>query len=268
VPERWPVAVLTRDPADVQPYVAQLAALGLTVLAMPVTRTAAAPDPDAVERALGDGDYAAIVVASARAAIELARAAERIGMARGTATPPSELTLPDVWAVGPATKRALDAAGIAARLPPDVRDGAELAARLVAERDVAGKRVLVPRAEAGRVEAIEILRSAGAIVVDVVAYRTVAASPDDLAVQPGADALATSRAAVLCLFAPSQVSALAQILAGRGMSLGALRVAVCAIGETTAQALRDAGIEQVAVAAAPTPEGMARAASSVYPTRT
>ncbi len=250
-----PVAVLTRDPADAQPYAAQLAALGLTVLAMPVTQTIAPADPDALARALRDGEYDAIVVASARAAHELARAA---GAAR----------LPEVWAVGPATKRALDRARLAAHLPPDVRDGAELAARLVASRDLVGKRVLVPRAEDGRTEGIEILRGAGASVVEVIAYRTLAASPDDLAVLPGADALATGRAAVLCVFAPSQVTALGPILAARGTSLSALSASVCAIGETTAQALRDAGIERVAVASAPTPEGMARAAASVYPTRT
>jgi uroporphyrinogen-III synthase len=249
--------VLTRDPADAQPYAAALAALGLTVLAMPVTRTAAAADPDALARALGDGVYEVIVVASARAANELARA---VGSTRPA--------LPEIWAVGPATKRALDAAQLFARLPAEVRDGAELAAALVAARDLAGKRVLVPRAEDGRTEAAEILRAAGAIVVEVVAYRTLAASADDLAVEPGADALATGRAAVLCVFAPSQVAALAQILAARGASLASLAVPVCAIGETTAAALRDAGIERVAVAGAPTPEGMARAASSVYPTRT
>lgn len=263
-----PVAVLTRDPADAQPYASQLAALGLTVLAMPVTRTVHAPDPDALERALDDGEYAAIVVASARAANELARAAERVKISRGTQAPARELAMPEVWAVGPATKRALDRGGLAAHLPPDVRDGAELAARLVGSRNLAGTRVLVPRAEDGRTEGIEILRGAGASVVEVIAYRTVAASPDDLAVLPGADALATGRAAVLCVFAPSQVAALATVMAGRGASLSALAVAVCAIGETTAQALRDAGIERVAVAAAPTPEGMARAVSSVYPTRT
>jgi len=258
-----PVAVLTRDPADAQPYAKQLAALGLTVLAMPVTQTVAAGDPDALAQALDEGAFDAIVVASARAANELARA---VNQARNPRTTLAEL--PEVWAVGPASKRALDAAGITAHLPPDVRDGAELAATLVASRNLAGKRVLVPRAEDGRTEGLQILRAAGAVVVDVVAYRTLPAAPDDLAVQPGADALATGRAAVLCVFAPSQVAALVRILAARGTSLSAVSAVVCAIGETTASALKAAGIEQVAVAGAPTPEAMARAVGSVYPTRT
>jgi uroporphyrinogen-III synthase len=44
-----------------------------------------------------------------------------------------------------------------------------------------------------------------------------------------------------------------------------VRARFCAIGETTAAALRAAGIAEVAVAQAPTPEGMANAVRSVYP---
>lgn len=257
------VAVLTRDLVDVEAYARALAPLGLEVLAMPVTRAAPAPDPDALARALDDGDYEVIVVASARAASELARAA---GRSRSPRTTLAEL--PEVWAVGPATKRALDAAQLAAQLPPDVRDGGELARKLVAQRALAGKRVLVPRAEDGRVETLDILRAAGAEVVDVVAYRTLAVAPDDASVQAGADALVSGAAGLCLVFAPSQVNALAAIVAARGSTLAALGIPFCAIGETTAAALRAEGIEAIGVADAPTPEGMARAVRSVYPPRT
>jgi uroporphyrinogen-III synthase len=72
------------------------------------------------------------------------------------------------------------------------------------------------------------------------------------------------------VFAPSQVSALQGVLAHGGTTLAAVAAATafCAIGETTAQALRSAGIEHVSIASAPTPEGMAQAVRSVYPTRT
>lgn len=239
-------AVLTRDPASAAAYAAALAPLGLEVVAMPVTRHAAAPDPQALVRAVDAGGYAAIVVASPRAAHELARAA-------------AGRELPEVWAVGPATRRALDIAKLPAHHPPGVRDGAELARRLVAGRALAGRRVLVPRAEEGRVEALDILRAAGAEVVDVVAYRTVAAAASDPEVARGA-ALLRAGAAVCAVFAPSQVDALAAIVG----PLGRLAARFCAIGETTAAAVRAAGVAEVAVAEAPTPEGMARAVRSVY----
>jgi uroporphyrinogen-III synthase len=245
-----PYAVLTRDPADAQAYVSVLAPLGLEVVAMPVTKTVLPLDPEGLTRALATGDFAAVVVASPRAAHELARAAKAI-------------ELPPVWAVGPATKRALEIAKIAAEHPSEARDGAELARRLVATIDVRDKRVLVPRAEEGRVEALEILRLAGAIVVDVIAYRTIPVPPDDPGAVRGADLLRAGRAAVCAVFAPSQVAALTSIVG----HLGALATRFCAIGETTATAVRAAGVAAVAVAPVPTPEGMAQAVRSVYPPR-
>ncbi len=253
-------AVLTRDEADAKSYAAHLAPLGLDVVAMPVTRTVPATDPGALARALDEHAYAAILVASPRAAHELARAAQAATSARSTLP-----ELPDIWAVGPATKRALDIAKLPAQHPADVRDGVELAKALVARRDLAGKHVLVPRAEEGRVEALEILRAAGAIVVDVVAYRTVAVAPDDPSVARGAELLLAGQAAVCALFAPSQVSALAAVVRARGTAVADLATRFCAIGETTASMARNAGIRAIAVAPAPTPEGMAQAVRSVYP---
>jgi uroporphyrinogen-III synthase len=127
--------------------------------------------------------------------------------------------------------------------------------------------VLVPRAEEGRVDALEILRAAGAEVVDVVAYRTVAVAADDATLAQGADLLIRGGAAICAVFAPSQVTALAAVMAARDHELAALVTQFCAIGETTAAALRAAGVRDVAVAAAPSPEGMAQAVRSVYPSR-
>lgn len=251
------IAVLTRNLVDVQAYASSLAAHGLDVVAMPVTRTVTAQDPDALSRALRDDDYAAIVVASPRAAHELSRA-----MAQVMREPSTE-----IWAVGPATKRALDIAKLPAQVPPGVRDGSELATALVKLRPLSGKRVLVPRAEDGRVEALDILRAAGADVVDVVAYRTIAVAVDDAEVAAGAELLVSGAAAICAVFAPSQAASLAAILRARGCELADVAARFCAIGETTAAALRALGIGEVAVAVAPTPEGMAQAVGSVYPPR-
>jgi uroporphyrinogen-III synthase len=255
------VAVLTRDPGDVAAYASALAPLGLTIVAMPVTKTVAAENPAALSRALDTGDYAAILVASPRAAHELARAVASLANVRTTMP-----DLPDVWAVGTATKRALDIAKLPAHQPSDVRDGSELARKLVASRSLAGKRVLVPRAEDGRSEPLEILRAAGADVVDVIAYRTVALAPDDPVLADGAHQLVTGGAAICAVFAPSQVTSLAAVLAAREHDLPGVVTQFCAIGETTAAALRSAGVKDVAVAPMPSPEGIARAVSSVYPT--
>lgn len=239
--------MITRETEAAAPYAAALAPLGLEVVALPVTRTAPARDPGELARALERGGYAAIVVASARAAAALEAA-------RGAAS------LPEVWAVGPATARALERAGIAAKVPRGARDAASLAKALLAERALSGKRVLVPRAEDGRDEAIAILREAGAEVDAIVAYRTVPVPADDPGLAYGVSLLRDGAVAVCAMFAPSQVAALDALVGIR-----AVTACFVAIGETTAAALRQAGAGCVAVADSPTPEGLAKAVSAVYP---
>lgn len=242
--------VVTRELEASSGYAAAFAALGLEVVPMPVTRSEPPRDPAALGRALEHGGHAAIVIASPRAAAALAAA---VG---GLRQP-----LPEVWAVGPATTRALAAAGITARHPDTAHDGASLAQAMIGLRDLAGRRVLVPRAEDGRDEAIAVLRAAGAEIVDVVAYRTVATLPDDPAIARGRELLVAGMAAVCAVFAPSQVVALGAAVG----PLDALATAFAAIGDTTAAVLREAGAPHVAVASAPTPEGLANAVASVYP---
>jgi len=242
-------AVITREADAAAPYKAVLAPLGLEGIAMPVTRTAPARDPGELVRALAEGGYAAIVVASARAAVALQAA-------RGQGA------LPEVWAVGPATARALTSAGIPALVPPVARDAVALARTLVAERALVGHRVLVPRAEEGRDEAIEILREAGVVVDAITAYRTVPAAADEPALVPGLTLLRRGEVAVCAVFAPSQVAALDALVGIRRIT-----ARFAAIGETTAAALREAGAAGITVAGAPTPEGLAKAVSAVYPLR-
>jgi uroporphyrinogen-III synthase len=256
-------AVITRELDAAAPYVAALATLGLEAIALPVTCTAPAGDPAELVRALARGGHAAIIVASARAAAALAAALGELEAERpGAAAPaPATRALAEVWAVGPATARALADAGIAARVPAGVRDAASLARAMLAERALVGQRVLVPRAEGGRDEAIALLHDAGVEVEAVVAYRTVPADAGDPVLAAGLAAL-RSGAAVCAVFAPSQVAALDAVF-------GIRRIAApfAAIGETTAAALRAAGAGAVAVAEAPTPEGLAKAVSAVYPLR-
>lgn len=248
-----PYAVLTRYLETPSAYADTFAAIGLEVVAMPVTRTEPPRDPQALVRALDHGGHVAVVVASARAAAALARARED-GVRQ----------MPEVWAVGPATRRALAAAGISAHLPPSAHDGASLATAMLAQRDLAGRKVLVPRAEDGRDDAIAVLRAAGAEIVDIVAYRTVPTPAGDPSIARGRELLVTGQAAVCAVFAPSQVNALIKIVG----PIALLPTVFAAIGDTTGAILREAGVQTVAIAASPTPEGLANAVATVYPPRT
>jgi uroporphyrinogen-III synthase len=247
-----PYAVFTREVDSGSAYPALLATLGLEVVAMPLTRAEPPRDPGALARALEAGGHAAILVTSARGAAALIDA---VSGARVQAT------LPEVWAVGPATLRALNAGGIAAIHPESAIDGASLAHALIGQRELAGRRVLVPRAEDGREEAMAALRAAGVGIDDVVVYRTVASPPDDPALARGRELLLGDLADICTVFAPSQVTALIALVG----PLAQRKTLFAAIGDTTAAMLRGAGVGTVAVAATPTPEGLANAIAGVYP---
>jgi uroporphyrinogen-III synthase len=213
VPEPKATSVaITRDAARAAPLATRLAAHGIDVVAVPCTRIE--PEPGFAVPA--GADYDGVAVASVNAADAVA----------GYAGP--------VFAVGAATARAFPGAVIAGP------DALGLADAILARR--LGK-ILWPRAADGRTDGIEKLRAAGVHVDDPIAYRTVAIPFDTAAVV---------NAAVICVYAPSQVAALG----------AALHEPVIAIGETTAAALRARGLAPT-VADSPDDDAMARAVLAV-----
>jgi len=244
-------AVLTRDDDGARRYVAPLADLGLIVVPTPVTETVpASPEDRALLAAACRGaTFDWVLVASARAVGPLVDAGGP-GHAK-------------VLAIGPATADELAAHAISAEWKGGT--AAAAAEELIAR---GATRVLVPRAEGGRDDALERLDAAGIDTIPIPAYRTLTRAADDPSLQIGLDLVAHRKAAVIALFAPSQVSALAELLAARGESIRAIdHAVVAAIGPTTAAALAEHGIRAAAVAASPDPAAMASALASVYPNR-
>jgi uroporphyrinogen-III synthase len=247
---------ITRQPADLPRQAAVLTARGWEVVALPVTRHLPA-SPDEQQR-LAEAvahltSFDAIVLASRRAVQSLLDA---LGGVFPERTPP-------IWAVGPATVEALRAHGVRAHIPSR-SDASSLASAVLTQGGC--QRVLMPRADGGRDEAVDLLTAAGIWVEAIAVYRTEARLADDPELQPGLDALIGGGIDAVACFAPSQAIALAQLCAGRGRPLSTLAsTRLVAIGETTAAALRGAGITPAAVAATPTPESMADALGSVYP---
>ncbi len=248
--------VLTRDAVDGQPFARALGARVHPVY-LPVTAVVAAAPADAdrlAAAARGLDRYHRLFVASRHAVPPLRAALAAAGRAPGAAPP--------VAAVGPATTAALVAAGFVAE---SLGDTGEAAAAALVARGVAGHHLLAPRATGGRDAPLALLRAAGAIVDAIDAYGTVALAADDPALAAGLAALTAGRAAACLIFAPSQVAALADLLVAHGGLAVLASTRVLAIGPTTADALRMRGVALAAVAAAPTPDAMAKAFGTVYP---
>ena len=235
---------VTRAPGQAAELLALLRERGAEPVACP---TIAVQPPesyaqlDAAVRALDRYDWVAFTSANAVRAF-----AERLAIASAAVPPTLRLA-----AVGRATARVL-----AERLrAPDFVPRTSLAEALGAEmEDVGGRRVLFPRGDLAGDVLASALRGRGALVDEVVAYRTVAGDgTGDLArlVRQGA------LDAILFMSASSVrhlVDALAP--AAGAPPLGSRPPAVICLGPQTARAASESGLEVSAVAAEKTEAGI------------
>ncbi|MEA2683145.1 MAG: uroporphyrinogen methyltransferase / synthase [Chloroflexota bacterium] len=219
-----------------------LAAMGAFVTEVPLIVHRPPTDPEAARESLaaaGTYDYA--ILTSARA---VGASLKLLGndSPRGG--------WPPVLAVGPATARAARQAGLSVRLVP-AEFVAEGLLRALDGMDLAGKRLIFPRAEVAREDLPEELRRRGATVDVVPVYRT----------EPSPDAPARLREALekgvdmVALASASAAASLAQAAAG-------LQVPpVACIGPVAADAARTLGLDVAVVAGEHTAEGLVDAIS-------
>lgn len=239
--------VVTRPVDQSRALVERLVDLGADVLALPLIDTVPVQSSPEIEDALGALErYQLIVVTSANGADCLADRLEE----RGLGFPDGPL----VVAVGAVTAGRLRERGLRVDRIPAEATGAAIAAELTAA-GVAGARVLLPRARAGRPELPVALREAGATVDDVALYETVRVAPT---VQAVAGVLASD---LVVLTAPSAVRSLADALG----SERAGGVAVVTIGPTTSAAARAAGFTVAAESPAQSVDGLVDAVLRAAP---
>jgi uroporphyrinogen-III synthase len=139
-----------------------------------------------------------------------------------------------LYAIGPATREALEGIGLAVRGVPREFSAAGLVDLL---RGAPLRRVLIPRGTRGRAELVEALAAAGMDVTPVVVYDS-APSAGDPAVR---DRLVSGGIDVLTFASPSAVEGVASAI--RPATLAGIRgtTAIAVIGPTTLDAVRRAG---------------------------
>jgi uroporphyrinogen III methyltransferase/synthase len=161
-----------------------------------------------------------------------------------------------VGAIGPATARELERL----RLRPDVVPDEYVAEGLLSTiGNVAGQRVLLPRADIARETLATELRLRGAEVSEIVAYRTLVQPPDARALR---QALVEERPDALTFTSSSTVRGFVESVAASGLGeLGALLrgVAIACIGPITAATAGAAGLEPTFVAREYTMDGLTTA---------
>ena len=243
--------LVTREAEQGRALVGLLRRQGADPVHVPLIVFLPPEDTGPIDRALEKIDrYDWIVFTSANAVHAVAGRLRELG--RSTA----ELSRTRVACVGPKTEEAARQAGMAVELVPA---GPALPSELVEEMsrraDLAGARILFPRAREGREALADGLTESGATVDTVEAYRTV--RPEEagerlrVAVEAGLDAVT--------LMSPSAVRHLADLLGDLDFrQLGERSVFAC-IGPTTAAAVRERGVEPRVISEASTTEALVEA---------
>jgi uroporphyrinogen III methyltransferase/synthase len=157
-----------------------------------------------------------------------------------------------IAAIGPATAEALRAVGV----QPDFVPAEYVAEAITAGiGEVAGQRILLPRADIAR-EALAVeLRRRGAVVEEIAAYRTVTQPLDIQAVEQ----VLARHPDVVTFTSSSTVRGFLSALQGVNVAEVLRGVAIACIGPITAKTAREAGLTPQIVAEEYTMPGLTRA---------
>jgi uroporphyrinogen-III synthase len=154
--------LVTRPRAQAEALVRQLEAVGAVAVMAPAIQVVPPEDPTPLLQAVADlSQFDWIVFASVNAVDAFVHAAT---------TP----RLPNIAVVGRRTAERLGDHGVKATVVPAEFRAEALVDAITAHAPIAGARVLLPRSDIGRDTIADGLRAAGAIVTNVVAYRTIA----------------------------------------------------------------------------------------------
>lgn len=242
--------VVTRDAGQSARIVEELAARQANVKLLPLI-SFAPPEKfeefDAALRRLENFDW--IIFTSANAVQALEGRRQEIGLGELAA-----VKLPRVAAVGPATADAAESTGYSVDFVATEHSGAGIVKEL--GEDLKGKSVFLPRSDKANPDLPQALRKRGAMVTDVVAYKTLAPGETDRArvkesLKDGADGI--------LFFSPSAVRNFLELLGADRLKALQGRAVMVAIGPTTAGALSAAGVQRVAWAADTTPKAVIEA---------
>lgn len=237
--------VVTRPVATADRLCGLLASRGAVPIRMPLVRIAPPAswhDLDDALRCLGRYEW--VILTSVNGVQAVLARLSRMGLGV------EALRARKVAAVGPATRRALDEAGITAERVPSEYRGDRVAEAL---GKVTGQSILLARAAVATRSLPRILRESGAEVHEVPAYRTLPVEADSATAQivrEGVDAITFT--------SPSAVRSFVAGFCGAGSSV-MTPATVATIGPTTSAMARDLGLPIEVEAAEHTMDGLVEA---------
>lgn len=231
--------VVTRAVEQSETLVEALRERGAVPVVLPMVAFGPPDDPAKLQetiRELGTYDWVFLTSQNALRALEEPAAALGVDLRKA-------LSRVRIAAVGPATAQAVENAGLRLSYVAAKHHGTALAGELAAQ--VSGRRVLLPRSDRANPELVRELKSHGADVFEVCAYRTIRAEGTE---SDMAKKLAREGAEAVLFFSPSAAGHLHELLGKEGWRELSERSVFAAIGPVTEEALRRVDVNRVVVA--------------------
>jgi uroporphyrinogen-III synthase len=232
--------VITRAVAQSSELFEKLLERGAVPISLPLVSFSGPQDYAALDAALrGWMEFDWVLFTSANAVQSIVARAAASGVSLHQ---PGKI--PRIAAVGPATKDEAIKSGLAVDHVAKTHLGVALARALAPQlRD---KSIFLPRSDRANPDLPAALRQLGALVTEVIAYRTLPSSDVDRdrvtpVIGHGADAA--------IFFSPSAVHNLADLIGKPALTELQDKIAVAAVGPVTSAALREYGIHRVVTAA-------------------
>lgn len=231
--------VITRAMTDSEELAQQLSRRGAIPLISPLISFAEPEDFGPLDKAIDEfARFDWIILTSVRAARAVAGRANELRQS----VRPAGCSM-RAACVGPVTAEAARHAGFSLAHVAETHNGVALAEELGSQ--LAGARVLLPRSDRANPDLPVALKRHGAHVTEVIAYRTVPPTESD---QDSLKAMVAGEADAILFFSPSAVQHFYQAFGDGRMRAAQDMLVVTAVGQVTAKALRDAGVERIIVA--------------------
>jgi uroporphyrinogen-III synthase len=254
--------IVTRPDGEADPLVAALRQQHPSVRAVPTVSRESSLDTGPLDDALAGllrDDW--LVVTSAAGVAAVGERLVAMDPARRARWP---IEAPRIAAIGPGTAAAVRKAGLGTPVVAASATTAALLDAIGSAGDLQGRRVVLARADAASPDLPAALRTRGAIVVDVVAYRTVEAPAASRG--PLVENLSCTDP-ILVLASESAVRGLLGLLEGSSAVELIAGVPVVTIGPRTTEAAWEAGLRVVAEATEPTIDGLVAAVAAAIASR-
>lgn len=251
--------LVTRPRDQAAELVDQLVALGADPILAPMIRIVPPDDPGPLQRAADDAAFFDWIVFTSANSVEAFMTALLDGTRDLRA-----LKGPRLCTVGSGTAERLGRYGIKVDVIPDEFRAEAVLGALARYGPLEDARVLLPRSDIGREVIAERLRDAGALVTDVIAYRTVldetqrSGDPDIYGL------LLEGRIDVVTFASASAVRNFVRLFGSDQAPDLLRRTTVAAIGPVTAEAARQLGIEVTVQPAAYTIPGLVDAIAAHF----